>query len=174
MDFGEVGHSHNGQDTTHHKLNTHVGKLQGMTLGEEQFNYGTVWSSGKEPAAVIQPFAYDWTHRYDIDAYRRIAGYFRGKVEKETQTLSGHAKRKTVTWSSCGRSAFKIRCGWELTASPQLISTTIPGHRDSLFLVFHQWWTCDWPEPRTVPWTTHTLQRLHLRNRRTSHDIVIL
>jgi hypothetical protein len=82
--FGEVGHNHNGQDAAHHKLNAHVGKLQAMTLGEEQFNYGTVWASGKAPAAVIQPFAYDWTHRYDIDAYRRISGYMRSKVEKET------------------------------------------------------------------------------------------
>lgn len=55
-----------------------------MTLGEEQLNYNTVWASGKAPAAVIQPFAYDWTHRYDIPTYRRITGYFRTTVEKET------------------------------------------------------------------------------------------
>lgn len=84
LDFGEVGHNHNGQDASHHKLNAHVGKLQAMTLGEEQLNYNTVWASGKAPAAVIQPFAYDWTHRYDIPTYRRITGYFRTKVEKET------------------------------------------------------------------------------------------
>ena len=84
LDFGEVGHNHNGQDSAHHKLNAHVGKKPAMTLGEEQFNYGTVWASGKAPAAVIQPFAYDWTRRYDIKAYRRITGYFRTKVEKES------------------------------------------------------------------------------------------
>ena len=84
LDFGEVGHNHNGQDAAHHKLNAHVGKLQAMTLGEEQFNYSTVWASGKAPAAVIQPFAYDWAHRYDIPNYRRITGYFRTTVEKET------------------------------------------------------------------------------------------
>ena len=26
LDFGEVGHNHNGQDSAHHKLNAHVGK----------------------------------------------------------------------------------------------------------------------------------------------------
>ena len=84
LDFGEVGHNHNGQDAAHHKLNAHVGKLQAMTLGEEQCNYGTVWAAGKAPVAVIQSFAYDWTHRYDIPAYRRITGYMRSKCEKET------------------------------------------------------------------------------------------
>ena len=93
MDFGEVGHNHNGQDAAHHKLNANVGKLQAMTLGEEQCNYGTVWASGKAPVAVIQPFAYDWTHRYDIAAYRRITGYFRSKVEKET--ANAFCARKT-------------------------------------------------------------------------------
>ena len=84
VEFGEVGHNHNGQDSAHHKLNAHVGKQQALTLGEEQFNYGSVWTPDKAPAAVIQPFTYDWAHRYDIPEYRRISGYMRSKVEKET------------------------------------------------------------------------------------------
>jgi hypothetical protein len=85
VEFGEVGHNHNGQDSAHHMLNAHVGKLQALTLGEEQLNYSTVWSPDKAPAAVIQGFAYDWTHRYAVDAeYRRITGYMKTKVEKES------------------------------------------------------------------------------------------
>ena len=44
-----------------------------------------MWSPDKAPAAVIQGFAYDWTHRYAVDAeYRRITGYMKTKVEKES------------------------------------------------------------------------------------------
>ncbi len=84
LDFGEVGHNHNGHDAVHHKLNAYVGKLQAMTLGEEQANHDTVWAACKASAAVIQSFTYDWTARYDTPEYKRITGYYKSKTEKES------------------------------------------------------------------------------------------
>ena len=62
--FGEVGHTHNGEDAAHHVLNECVGRHVALTLGEHVLNYKKVWNNpAGRPEAVLVQDQYDWKKR---------------------------------------------------------------------------------------------------------------
>jgi hypothetical protein len=84
--FGEVGHTHNGEDSTHHVLNEHVGRHVALTLGEHVLNYAKVWTTKEStPEAVVAHDQYDWKTRYGSnDVVHRLGGFTKTKLDPES------------------------------------------------------------------------------------------
>ncbi len=82
--------------------------------------------------AVIQEFAYDWTHRYAVDAeYRIITGYMKTKVEKESANAFHTRRLQNGQVEIVWKVRVTILNGLDTTANQWLTSTIIPGHPDS-------------------------------------------
>ena len=83
--FGEVGHTHNGEDAAHHVLNQNVGCYVALTLGEHVLNYEKVWDDPRtRPEAVLVQDQYDWKQRYaPREVVQRIAGFTKTKLDPE-------------------------------------------------------------------------------------------
>lgn len=65
MEFGPVGHTHNGRDAVHHIHNRIAGNYYSMTIGEFQRTWQHSWrKDGTMPAAVVADVQYDWWGRY--------------------------------------------------------------------------------------------------------------
>ena len=63
--FGEVGHTHNGNDATHKVHNVDVGNFEAGDLGHFVFNYQKVWADPiTRPRASLLDRMYDWVAYY--------------------------------------------------------------------------------------------------------------
>ena len=84
--FGEVGHTHNGEDAAHHVLNECVGRHVALTLGEHVLNYEKVWENpAGRPEAVLVQDQYDWKKRYESpQVVHRLAGFTKTKCDPES------------------------------------------------------------------------------------------
>ena len=83
--YGEVGHTHNGEDAAHHVLNECVGRHVALTLGEHVLNYEKVWDNpAGRPEAVLVQHQYDWKKRYaSPQVVQRLAGFTKTKFDPE-------------------------------------------------------------------------------------------
>jgi hypothetical protein len=79
--FGEVGHTHNGNDATHKSHNQDVANHIAGDLGHFVHNYQKVWSNpDTRPNASILHAMFDWKAYY-------------ARPEVEHQPLSGHTQK---------------------------------------------------------------------------------
>ena len=80
--FGEVGHTHNGNDATHKVHNVDVGNHEAGDLGHFIYNYQKVWSDpATRPHASILDKVYNWVEYY-------------ARPEAQMRPLSGMTKTK--------------------------------------------------------------------------------
>ena len=64
--FGEVGHTHNGNDATHKTHNVELGRLDANDLGHLVWNYRVPWADEKtRPTASLLDVFYDWDDFYE-------------------------------------------------------------------------------------------------------------
>ena len=73
--FGEVGHTHNGNDATHKVHNQDLGNHESGDLGHLVWNYRFPWSNAKRrPRASILNVMFDWKSYYEPHM-RALSGF---------------------------------------------------------------------------------------------------
>lgn len=81
--FGEVGHTHNGNDATHKVHNQDLGRYESGDLGQLVWNYRFPWSNAHlRPRASVLDVMYDWDEYYNEDYVRPLAGYTKTAADK--------------------------------------------------------------------------------------------
>jgi hypothetical protein len=83
LEYGPVGHTHNGNDAVHAIHNRVAGNFTSLTMGEfvKQWEHG--WRKGMTvPVPVIAEAQYDFVQRYSH--LERLSGFTKTKDDKET------------------------------------------------------------------------------------------
>jgi hypothetical protein len=73
--FGEVGHTHSGDDATHNIHNNPCGNHESADLGQFIFNYRKTFSESTCPRAHILDVVYDWTKYYKPFMNPALSGF---------------------------------------------------------------------------------------------------
>ena len=85
--FGEVGHTHSGDDATHHIHNNPCGNHTSADLGQFIFNYRKTFSESTCPRAHILDVVYDWTSYYKPLMNSSLSGF--SKTQHDVYTTRG-------------------------------------------------------------------------------------
>jgi hypothetical protein len=96
--FGEVGHTHSGDDATHNIHNNPCGNHESADLGQFIFNYGKTFSESTCPRAHVLDVVYDWTSYYKPFMNPSLSGF--SKTQNDVYSTRGfrasRAKDNTV------------------------------------------------------------------------------
>ena len=80
--FGEVGHTHNGNDATHNVHNNSLGNHISGDFGHFVWNFRHPWQNPKtRPGAHVLDVVYNWREHYKGDMVR-ISGHVKGQFDK--------------------------------------------------------------------------------------------
>ena len=85
--FGEVGHTHSGDDATHNIHNNPCGNHENADLGQFIFNYRKTFSEFTCPRAHILDVVYDWTKYYKPFMNPPVSGF--SKTPHDMYTARG-------------------------------------------------------------------------------------
>ena len=86
IEFGPVGHTHNGSDAVHKIHNVTCGSFVSFTLGDfiEKFEH-SFRKKGTTPSACVLDVQYDWKTRYaEVGTSERLSGFTNTSVNDST------------------------------------------------------------------------------------------
>jgi len=92
--FGEVGHTHSGDDATHNIHNNPCGNHANADLGQFIFNYRKTFSESTCPRAHILDVVYDWTKYYKPFTNPPLSGF--SKTPHDMYTSRGFRATRAV------------------------------------------------------------------------------
>ena len=101
VEYGPVGHTHNGSDAVHKIHNVVCGSFVSLTLGQfiDTFDYGFL-ADGTKPAACVLDVQYNWRKRYCRAGYSiRLAGFTNTAVDMATVSAFRIRRKPSSTGS---------------------------------------------------------------------------